>query len=708
MTTILDQLTTALEQQKRGRRLEAEALYRGILNENPENADAWHLLGMLFYEAGQHVAAASHIAKAIRLEPGIPMFHNNLGNVMLAIGRPEKAVYCYEQAIRCRPDFADSYTNLGNALQELDRPADSIFWYRKSIELKPGCAATYTCLGNALRSLGDAGGAEASFRKALELNPDGAEAHMNLGNLYYDRCDHQTAERHYRKAIESKRSLVQALSNLGAVLRVQSKLDEAEQFCRQALSLQPNYPEAHSNLGAILLEKGELEQAEFHCRRAVRLKAALPQAQVNLGLVLGRRHRFEEAESCYREALRLKPGYGAAYSALGRALCEQGRFKEASKALEEALETTPGFVEAYCNLGYAALCRHDYKGALQWLNRAVELAPDDVSARFGRAIVLLLTGDFKRGWREYEWRWKRNDVPGRTFPQPEWDGRVLNGETVLVYAEQGLGDSIQFVRYLDAVRERGAKIVLECQPGLVALFAGSRIAADRMIAKGADIPHFDFHVALLSLPRVLETGAGAPAGAAPYLSVDSARLAQWHEFIAGYSGLKVGLVWTGNVQNTNNRHRSVPLESLAPLDLPGVTLFNLQMGVEASEVQRGGLPMVDLSGRQPDIRDTAAAMRNLDLVITADTMTAHLAGALGVPVWTLLCYNPDWRWGIEGDRTPWYPSMRLFRQPAWGDWASVITEVVKQLQTLVQGSNGCTDEFSDGKGWPRLAGSQQH
>jgi len=301
---------------------------------------------------------------------------------------------------------------------------------------------------------------------------------------------------------------------------------------------------------------------------------------------------------------------------------------------------------------------------------------------------LLVRGDFLQGWEEYEWRWKTKDAafPERNFAQPQWDGSPLEGRTLLLHAEQGLGDAIQFIRYLPLVAQNGGNIVLECQPELQRLF--QRMAPDLpVLAMGQALPAFDVHCPLMSLSRVFSTDLGNIPQTVPYLHADAAEAALWGERLAGLgSSLKVALVWAGNPTNKNDRKRSLKLASLAPLaEVPGVRFISLQKGDATAEARTlpAGVALIDVAEDLKDFADTAALLANLDLVISVDTAVVHLAGAMGRPVWTLLPFAPDWRWLLGRADSPWYPTMRLFRQPAIGDWDAVIAEVREQLQLLV-------------------------
>jgi hypothetical protein len=317
--------------------------------------------------------------------------------------------------------------------------------------------------------------------------------------------------------------------------------------------------------------------------------------------------------------------------------------------------------------------------------RALEIQPDDPAAQFSEGLLRLRQGDFERGWPLYEKRWEAHGIPMRDFPQPRWRGEPLEGKRILVYAEQGLGDSIQFIRYAPWMAARGGAVIVEAQPSLAELFREVKGVCE-VVAAGEALPDFDVHVPMLSLPLAFGTRRESIPREVPYLRARAGRLAAWERRVGGRGGrFRVGLIWASSPENPLWRIRDVTLEMLRPvLAVPGVEFFSLQLGVAATQFREetGGGGMVDLTAEIRDFADSAALMAQLDLVISVDTAPAHLAGALGRPVWTLLPFSPDWRWGSEGETTPWYPTMRLFRQTVLGEWGAVVERVAEELRRL--------------------------
>ena len=430
-------------------------------------------------------------------------------------------------------------------------------------------------------------------------------------------------------------------------LRDQGKLDEAVACYRRALELKPDYAEAHNNLGTAFKDQGKLDEAVACYRRALELKPDFAEAHNNLGIALKDQGKLDEAVACYRRALELKPDYAEAHNNLGNALKDQGKLDEAVACYRRALELKPDFAEAHGN----------------------------------QSLLSLLTGDFQRGWAEYEWRWKTKQCQRRDFSQPLWDGQPLEGRTILLHAEQGLGDAIQFVRYAALVKQRGGAVIVECPKPLLSLLA-SCAGIDRLVGRGDDLPPFDVHAPLLSLPGIFHTSLETIPADVPYLFADPGLVEHWREELGGIAGFKIGIAWRGNPEHRNDRARSIPLSCFEPLaGLPGVRLLACKKGRAWSSCKSwpDRFPITELGSRLDDFMDTAAVLMNLDLVITCDTAVAHLAGALGVPVWVALPFVPDWRWLLDRSDSPWYPTMRLFRQKKPGDWAGVFEEIKAEL-----------------------------
>jgi hypothetical protein len=447
------------------------------------------------------------------------------------------------------------------------------------------------------------------------------------------------------------------------------RLPEAAEICRRILDVEPEHVGARSLLESIARHRNL--QAAQHC--------------LVQGNALAREGKSAEAVACCRQAVELAPDFAPAHNNLSVLLRSQGNWDEAVACGRRALELEPDHAEVHYNLGAALQERGDLDDALACYRKAVELKADFADGHMGLAGIHLLRGDFRQGWLEYEWRWRTKQVPPRPFRQPLWDGGSLAGKTILLYPEQGLGDVIQFIRYAPLVKRLGATVIVECQKPLLPLLA-TCAGIDRLVGQGDQLPPFATHSPLLSLPRIFQTSLDKMPAAGPYLFAAPALIESWRKKLSDLPGYKIGIHWQGRPGQGPWRVRNIPLRQFAPLaEIPGVRLISLQKGAGCEELAqvREHFPVVEL-GDEVDqaagaFMDTAAIIKNLDLVITCDTALAHLAGALGAPVWVALPRVPEWRWLLDRSDSPWYPTMRLFRQKALGDWPSVFAEIRRAL-----------------------------
>jgi hypothetical protein len=411
----------------------------------------------------------------------------------------------------------------------------------------------------------------------------------------------------------------------------------------------------------------------------------LAEAHFNLAVIFRTHRQWAAAEESYREAIRVKPS-AESYNNLGSIYRLQGKFAEAIECFQRALELRPDFAEVLSNLGNVFMVQGRRAEAMICYDQTLRMRPDHAPAHANRAQARLAAGDFEAGWPEYEWRWKCAGGPRHAHPAPPWDGSPLAGRTLLVHAEQGLGDTLQFIRYVPLLASRGGSIVVEVQPSLLPLLAQSGFAG--VVAKGATLPHVDLRIGLLSLPGVMGTTLVNIPADVPYLSADPGLVEHWRGVLADTNRFKVGIAWQGSTTNESDRLRSIPLAHFAPLDQANVELVSLQKGFGSEQLAAvaGEFRVRDfgdaLDGQRGAFMDTAAIMKNLDLVITSDTATAHLAGALGVRVWVALPTAADWRWMYDRQDSPWYPTMRLVRQTSFDDWSGVFARLAEDLRQL--------------------------
>ena len=436
---------------------------------------------------------------------------------------------------------------------------------------------------------------------------------------------------------------------------------------------------------------GQIDEAVEGYARVLRLDPNHKQCCNNLGVALRAQGKFQAAVAAYCRALAQVPDDAGTHSNLGNALRALGRFDEAEACHRRAIKLDPNYIEARYNLGIALKDKRRIGEALACFNEVLAGKPDHADAHWDRALAWLVAGDFEHGWPEYEWRWQLAENPERDFTQPLWDGADLEGRTILLHAEQGMGDSIQFARYAPLVAARGGRVVLECSAPLTRLFE-TLDGVDEVVSKEDALPDFDVHAPLLSLPGTFATTAQTIPCEIPYLAADPARATQLRDQLTGLTGaLKVGLVWAGKPSHKNDHNRSLGFEPLIGLlGLRNILFFSLQIGPRAEEMRTAGCDglIYDLSGSIKDFADTAVLLEALDLLITVDTSPAHLAGALGKPVWALIPYVPDWRWLLDRDDSPWYPSLWLFRQDQQGDWTGPLRRVAEALKALADETAG--------------------
>ena len=495
-------------------------------------------------------------------------------------------------------------------------------------------------------SAGDYSAAIDLLRRALNFDPDSAAAH----------------------------------GNLAVALRRAHYPIEAEAHCRRAIILDPHYLPAHKLLAELLRDRDDLPDALACYQRVVALAPTDAMAHNNAGLLLRKLGRVEEAAATFARAAAIDPNDWRIRFNLLMVRGDDAALPDAIEYCRRSLEEHPDRIDVLVNLAVSLQFSGRYEEALTYLEQAIAASPDQVEARFNRALLLLLLGDYPRGWAEYEQRWNLPELKKPRFAQPQWQGENIAGKTILLHAEQGLGDTIQCLRYVGLVATRCSRVVLRIERRLTRT-AASLPANVAIVHADARIPPFDVWCPLLSLPRIFGTRVETIPADTPYLGVRPVLAERWRRRLGGLPGRKIGLAWAGSPTHINDCRRSVDPERLAPLfDAAGISWVSLQASPAASSI--AGLPVnriLDLSAELTDFAETAGAILNLDLVITVDTAVAHLAGALGRPAWVMLPFSPDWRWLLDRDDSPWYPSLRLFRQPAPGDWDSVVARVTECL-----------------------------
>ena len=429
---------------------------------------------------------------------------------------------------------------------------------------------------------------------------------------------------------------------------------------------------------------GRLDEALAGYANTVELDPGSSQAYNNMGVALRAQGAFHAAVASYKRAIAIKADDAGSHSNLGNALRALGRHTQAEASHRQALAIDENYLEARYNLGLVLKDQGLFEEGIACLRDAVRRKADYVDAHWDLSLALLMMGNLKEGFEEYEWRWRLAENPPRAFDKPAWSGAALDGRTILLHAEQGMGDSIQFARYVPPVAERGGQVILECQRPLTPLFE-TLDGVQQIVARDDALPDFDLHAPLLSLPRIFATELDSIPAADAYLTADPARLSKFDDLLDG-ERLNIGVAWAGKPSHRNDRNRSAGLAPFIDLfGTAGATFHSLQVGPRAGDIAASGSAGLirDHAALLEDFADTAALVSKLDLVICVDTSVCHLAGALGKPCWVVLPYTPDWRWLMEREDSPWYPSLRLFRQTEFGDWPGVFTRVAAALEERI-------------------------
>jgi tetratricopeptide (TPR) repeat protein len=614
----------AIALHRAGRLEEAERMYSEVLRQNPTDVLTLTSSAAALRDLGRPAEALARASAALTVQPSaIACCHQ--GAALRDLGRFTEALASFERAVALEPRSVEAHNYRGMTLQQLRRPAEALASFDAALGLRPQSAELHSNRGIALRRLQRLPEALASFERAIALQGD----------------------------------LAAAYNNRGLVLQLLGRHGEAAESYRRAIELQPGFAEAHNNLGTAQCELGEPAAALVSCRQALALQPGMRGVHANLGNALRDLGEAEHALAEYELALHESPRDAASHSNRGNALFDLKRIPEA--------------IESY--------------------DRAIALDPHHAQAHFNKSLCLLLSGDFEKGLPLYEWRKQLDGARAQPPSGSAWLGQEdIAGRTLLVYADQALGDTIQICRYAKLAEARGARVVLAAQPQLGELLrtlspAISIVAADGAGASDAPGAPCDRHCALMSLPLAFRTTPANIPAEASYLSAEPRRVADWGRWL-GAKGLKIGIAWQGS-RNRIDIGRSVPPGMFARLArVPGVRLVSLQKGAAAEELRAAGgeaaveIPRAPFDEGPQAFLDSAALMTALDLVITCDTALAHLAGALGRPTWVALKYVPDWRWLLDRDDSPWYPGVRLFRQPRPGDWESVFAAIHRELVAI--------------------------
>ena len=715
-------LNRAVSAYNSGKLLEAEQICQQLIIAHRDFFDALHLLALVQSILGKREAALASYDRALELRPDYAEALSNRGNTLHQMKRFEEALTSFDRALKARPAYAEAFSNRGVTLHAMKRYLEALESFDRALEIQPNYIKALSNRGNTLHELKRFEEALASFDRALEVQPDYAEALSNRGVTLHElkRLDEALAS--YDRAIELSPNYAEALSKSwphsarneavrGGTSelrpRAQSatgirrcslsswqytaklkRFEEALESYDRALALRADIPEVLSNRGLTLHELKRFDEALASYDRALMLRKGYAEALSNRGVTLRELKRFDEALTSYDHALRVRPNFAKVLSNRGNTLHEMQQFEEALASFDRALGVEPDYAEAFSNRGVTLHELKRFDEALASFADALRLRPNYADAHYNEALCRMLVGDFERGWSKCEWRWDAPEARKlrRHFAQPLWLGSDdIADKTILLHGEQGFGDMIQFCRYAPLVRGRAARVILEIPEPLHRLM--TTLAGDiQLVTRGGPLPSFDVHCPLLSLPLAFRTRLETIPSPSPYLHASQQSAASWSARLGPRHRPRIGLVWSGRPTHRNDHNRSLRLGSLTPLLDFDATFVSLQQEVRSNDVPalNSLSNLVHFGDELRNFSDTAALLSNLDLVISVDTSVAHLAGALAKPVWLLLPFIPDWRWLLDRDDSPWYPTVRLFRQDHTRTWDSVITRVRDALNDFVQ------------------------
>ena len=690
MVDPLATLPQALQLLRQGQVEQAHALLGVLLQAEPSNSAARHLLGIVLLQLSQPQAALDQFDLALRGSPGLAAIQYNRGNAFSALRRFADAVAAYDEAIGLKPDLGEAWFNRGNSLRSLGRDDDAMSSYNQALRHRPALYQAHNAIGSIHLKLGRHDAALSTLELALLIEPRQVEALNSRGLVLHALGRFNEALVDFDRAIALDPELALLHNNRGLALQELGRLEPAQASYDRAVELDPVSTDAWSNRAGLLTQMHRFQDAADSCMRALSMDESHVAAHNNLGIALHGQQRIADALSSYEQALALDPTFAQAWNNRGNALHDLRRLEDALSSFEHAIKLQPRHAEAVNNRGMVRQDLMQLDAARVDYDRAIELRPGYVEAYQRRAALSLLQGRLAEGWADYEATHARpqNSLAGAEAI-PFWQGQDLRGKSILLSEPNGLGDTLQFFRFVPRLLELGARVTFlgpRSTFSILGTFSPRVGFIDRIDGAG-----FDYQCWLWSLPHYLHIHAADQLAAdIPYLHVDATRVHRWASVLDARR-FNIGICWQGNPGRKIDAGRSVPLREFEPLArVPGVRLVSLQKQFGLDQLQ--GLPEsmdvqpLDDFDEGPDaFVDSAALLQSLDLLVTADTSITHVAGATGRPVWLALNTVPDWRWMLGRSDSPWYPTVHLFRQPRMGDWSSVFHDMADSLQLLVPG-----------------------
>ena len=649
-----DQLNTLISLFQQGQLKQALDSAKRLLSQFPNSLNLYNIQGAAYARLRHFDAAIDSYKHALKIKPDYADTYYNMGNTLKDKGDLEAAINSYKHALKIKPEYADAYNNMGDTLKDKGDLKAAINCYKQALKIKPNYAEVYNNMGNTLKDKGDLEAAIDSYKHALKIKPDYAEAYNNMGNTLNDKGDLEAAIDNYKQALKIQPNYAEAYHNMGVALKDKGDLEAAINSYKQALRTRPDFADTYNNMGVALNDKGDLEAAIDSYKHALKIKPDYADAYYNMGNTLNDKGDLEAAIDSYKLALKIKPDYAGAYNNMGNTLNDTGDLVAAIDSYEHALKFKPDYADAYYNLSYP----------------------------------YLLQGSLEKGFNLYESRLrKKKQVVAPARANLVWDGyENLGGRHFFIYEEQGLGDIIQFCRYLPLLEQKGAHITFKVKSNLHALLQ-TLDSNSRLVTSLPEENKIDFEAPLMSLPHLLKTCLETIPAKNPYLFADQKKIQTWGERVSTDS-FKVGICWQGSTKK-EAVGRSFPLSLFVGISrIPNVELISLHKGGGESQIDSIDFDLTttghDFDAGQDAFLDTVAMMMNCDLIITSDTAVAHLAGAIGRPTWVVLKQIPDWRWMLDRPDSPWYPTMTLYRQKSRRNWVDVFETIEQDLRSLLQ------------------------
>jgi len=645
----------AVQLQQNNQLNDAESIYRKILQINASHVGAQTMLGIVCIHSNKDQEGIQLLQSSLLKDSKQFWAHNALGIGLLNTGQHEKACLSFEEAISIRSDFIEAYFNLGKAQKALKKYEDALCSYSKCISLNIHYADAYNNRGSVyLENLQEPEKALIDFQNFLKIQPNVWNGFYNIANCYSELKEYEEAIKHYDRALELNPNNPDIHLSCGVTYYKLEQYEEALKSYGHALELNPNNADVHFSRGVTYYELGQ----------------------------------YEEALKSYDHAIELCPNQANVYSNRGIVFKSLKRYEEAFKNIDFAIKLKPDLAAAFSNQGLVHGELKEYEEACKSYDRAIKLEPNIGDAYWNKSNLKILQGCYEEGWRLFEWRWKTTflKLKPRNFNQPLWLGQeAINNKIILIHHEQGLGDSIQFSRYIALIEKYHPKeIILEAPKSLISILSTLR-GNFKIIKLGDPLPYFDYYCPIMSLPLAFKTTLENIPSEMPYLYAEKSKISFWGERLGPKIKPRVGLVWSGFKGHKNDHNRSLLFKQLKPIyDLP-FEFHCLQKEIREIDLEVLGKEgnIKEHQNELIDFSDTAALISHLDLVVSVDTSVAHLAGALGKKVFLMLPYAPDYRWMDERADTPWYPTMRLFRQPKADDWTSVISEIRLEIKNLL-------------------------